>query len=204
MSRLRRTGRPSQPAAAPDQHANLHRGLVWQVPAQFNIAQACCSRWAQSTPRQVAIRWQHEDGRRATLTYSQLQRQANRLAHALRRLGVQRGDRVAIVMPQRLETAIAHIAVYQLGAVAMPLAMLFGPDALAYRLQDSSATVAIVDESAIHNLLAARADCPGLLSVLAVGGAAGQGDLDWDAALAGQPITFDAVSTLAGPVVPLV
>ena len=186
-----------RPPAAPDQHAHLHQGLAWQVPERFNIAQVCCSRWAASTPRQVAIRWQHEDGRRATLTYGQLQCQANRLAHALRRLGVQRGDRVAIVMPQRLETAIAHIAVYQLGAVAMPLAMLFGPDALAYRLQDSGAQLAIVDESAIHNLLAARADCPGLRSVVAVGGAAGQGDLDWDAALAGQPTGFDAVSTLA-------
>ena len=189
--------RPSPTLAAADQHAALHQGLAWQVPAQFNIAQACCGRWAGSTPRQVAIRWQHEDGRRATLTYSQLQRQANRLAHALRGLGVQAGDRVAIVMPQRLETAIAHIAVYQLGAVAMPLAMLFGPDALAYRLQDSAAAVAIVDESAIHNLLVARADCPGLRSVLAVGGAAGQGDLDWDTALAGQPTRFAAVSTLA-------
>ena len=61
------------------------------------------------------------------------------LSHALRRLGVQRGDRVAIVMPQRFETAVAHMAVYQLGAVAMPLSMLFGPDALEYRLNDSEA-----------------------------------------------------------------
>jgi acetyl-CoA synthetase len=62
------------------------------------------------------------------------------------RLGVRRGDRVAIVMPQRPETAVAHMAVYQLGAVAMPLSMLFGPEALAYRLQDSQAALAVVDE----------------------------------------------------------
>ena len=60
-------------------------------------------------------------------------------------LGVARGDRVAIVLPQRPETAIAHIACYQIGAVAMPLSMLFGPEALEYRLQDSEAVVAIVD-----------------------------------------------------------
>ena len=53
----------------------------------------------------------------------------------------QRGDRVAIVMPQRFETAVANMAVYQLGAVAMPLSMLFGPDALQYRLHDSQARV---------------------------------------------------------------
>jgi acetyl-CoA synthetase len=113
-----------------------------------------------------------------------LQADADRLSHALRRLGVQRGSVVAIVMPQRPETAVAHIAIYQLGAVAMPLSMLFGPDALAYRLQDSGAVVAVADESSIHNLMAARPACPALRTVLAVGGAAGQGDEDWLPALA--------------------
>ena len=180
-----------------DRHAALHQGFAWQVPERFNIAQVCCARWAIQTPRAVAIRWLHEDGRSASLRYRQLQQQANRLAHALRQWGVQRGDRVAVVMPQRLETAVAHMAIYQLGAVAMPLAMLFGPDALAYRLQDSAARLAIADESAMANLLAARADCPALQTVIAVGEAAGQGDLDWAAALAGQSTRFDSVDTAA-------
>jgi acetyl-CoA synthetase len=194
-SRTRRS--PRLTAGAADRHAALHQGFVWQVPPRFNIAQACCGRWARETPRAIAIRWLHEDGRHATLSYGALQRRANRLSSALRRLGVQRGDRVAIVMPQRLETAIAHIAVYQLGAVAMPLAMLFGPDALAYRLQHSEAGLAIVDESAIANLRAARADCPGLRCVIAVGEAAGQGDLDWTAALAAEGEVFAPVDTAA-------
>jgi len=57
-----------------------------------------------------------------------LQADANRLSNALLALGVKRGDRVAIVLPQRAETAVAHLAIYQLGAVAMPLSMLFGPE----------------------------------------------------------------------------
>ena len=182
MQKNRAVAAPTE-APATDRHAVLHQGFVWSVPEKFNIAQACCGRWARRTPRAIAIRWQHEDGRRATLTYGALQRQAELMAQALRRLGVRRGDRVAIVMPQRLETAIAHMAVYQLGAVAMPLAMLFGPEALAYRLQDSGACLAIADESAMANVLAARVDCPDLCTVVAVGGAAGQGDVDWDAAL---------------------
>ena len=187
--------------AADDRHVLLHQGFAWQVPERFNIAQVCCARWARQTPRATAVRWLHEDGRSARLSYAGLQQQADRLSRALRRLGVRRGDRVALVMPQRLETAIAHIAVYQLGAVAMPLAMLFGPDALAYRLQDSGASLAIVDESAIANLLAARPDCPALATVIAVGDAAGQGDLDWAEALAPQPgkatARFMAVDTAA-------
>jgi acetyl-CoA synthetase len=194
--------RPVQPlplaaGAACDSYPALHAGFVWQVPEHFNIAEVCCARWSRQTPRAVAIRAQADSGQLSTLSYRGLQRQANRLSQALRRLGVQRGDRVAIVMPQRFETAIAHMAVYQLGAVAMPLAMLFGPDALAYRLQDSGAALAIADDSAIANLLIARADCPALRTVIAVGAAAGQGDLDWDGALAAERDSFTPVSTLA-------
>jgi acetyl-CoA synthetase len=185
----------SRGRSAGDHHAVLHGGFRWQVPAQFNIAEACCGRWSRQTPEAVAIRWQNERGDRATLTYRELQRQANRLAHALTRLGVARGERVAIVMPQRFETAIAHMAVAQLGAVAMPLSMLFGPEALAYRLQHSEAGVALVDESAIAAMRAARAEAPGLRCLVAVGEAAGQGDLDWAAALANEPDHHEPVRT---------
>jgi acyl-coenzyme A synthetase/AMP-(fatty) acid ligase len=76
----------------------------------------------------IAVYTEHEDGRRASHTYAHIQAEANRLSRALREIGVRRGDRVAIVMPQRIETVIAGMAVYQLGAIAMPLSMLFGPE----------------------------------------------------------------------------
>ena len=193
--------RPADPDSdrQADHYASLHAGFRWQVPARFNIAQACCGRWAAAaaTADRVAVAWEHDDGRRGTLSYAQLQAQANRLAAALRRLGVQRGDRVAVVMPQRPETAVAHIALYQLGAVAMPLSMLFGPEALLYRLQDSAARAAIADESAIASLLQVRADCPALQTVLAVGAAAGQGDVDWAPVLAAEQPVFVRVETAA-------
>ncbi len=175
-------------STASDAHELLHSTFRWRVPARLNIAELCCTRWARgATAQRPAILWEHEDGRQGRLSYAQLQRQACRLSHALRERGVQRGDRVAVVMPQRPETAIAHMALYQLGAVAMPLSMLFGPEALAYRLQDSEAVLAIADETAIANLRAVRAECPALRQVLAVGGAAGQGDADWVDALAAAP-----------------
>jgi acetyl-CoA synthetase len=197
---------PADPTAAPqhlDAHAALHAGFRWRVPSHFNMATACCTHWAQdaSTAGRVAIAWQHEDGRAGTLTFAQLQDQSNRLSQALRRLGVQRGDRVAVVMPQRPHTAVAHMALYQLGAVAVPLSMLFGPEALLYRLQDSGAVLAIADETSITNLLAVRADCPKLRTVLAAGDAQGLGDVNWDAALAHEvsnsAASFDAVNTHA-------
>ena len=183
--------------AITDAHAELHAQFRWQVPAHFNIAEACCARWARERPEAVAIRAEREDGRLTLHRYGELQAQANRLSNTLRRLKVRPGDRVAVVMPQRFETAVAHMALYQLGAVAMPLSMLFGPEALQYRLQDSEAAVAIVDESAIANLLSVRAECPALKTVLAVGGAEGRGDFDWQAALAREAATFTARRTQA-------
>jgi acetyl-CoA synthetase len=184
-------------ASSTDRYDAIYREFRWLVPAQFNIAEQCSARWARQTPAAVAVRYEHDDGSSAQFTYADLQQSANRLAHALRRLGVARGDRVAIVMPQRFETAVANMAVFQLGAIAMPLSMLFGPDALQYRLQNSEACAAIVDESAIANLLAARAECPRLHSVIAVGDAQGQGDLDWSAALLRESADFSAVATRA-------
>ena len=169
-----------------DDWADLHGSFRWAVPDRFNIADVCCTRWAQRTPDAIAIRYEQADGARLDFSYRQLDREADRLAAALRKLGVARGDRVALVLPQRFETAVAHIAIYRLGAVAMPLSMLFGPDALEYRLNDSEARLAIVDESGIANVREARALCPTLATVIAVGAAAGQGDIDWTQALDGE------------------
>lgn len=178
-------------------HEKLHGSFHWKVPQRFNIADVCCGRWAREMPESIAVYGEHENGMTAQYSYGALQAQANHLSHALQRLGIARGDRVAIVMPQRVETAIAHIAIYQLGAVAMPLSMLFGPDALAYRLQHSEARLAIVDESAVANLIAARAECPALQTVVAVGGAQGQGDVDWVPLLARENANFVALATHA-------
>ncbi|MBE7365997.1 acyl-CoA synthetase [Ramlibacter pallidus] len=181
-----------------DNWAALHAGFGWQVPERFNIAQACCTRWAQAADagRRVAIR-AHGDPQRPTLTFAELQREANAMSNLLVGLGVHRGDRVAIVMPQRFETAIAYMAVFQLGAVAMPLSMLFGPEALEYRLQDSEAVVAICDESSIAHVAQVRAQCPTLRTVVGVGGAAAQADLGWEAQRGTLAAGFTAASTHA-------
>ena len=178
-----------------DNYAAMHRGFGWQVPRRFNIAQACCTRWARKADatQRVAIRAHGADG--ATLTFAQLHREANAMSNLLVQLGVQRGDRVAIVMPQRFETAIAYMAVFQLGAVAMPLSMLFGPEALEYRLQDSEAVVAICDDSSIANIVQVRPQCPSLRKVVGVGAAAHRADLSWEAQRAKLAPSFTPVDT---------
>ena len=183
-----------------DHYAALHQGFGWQVPAQFNIAEVCCGRWAAraDAARRTAIR-EHRAGQGLgqAWSYAQLQQAANRLSRVLQAQGVRRGERVAIVMPQRFETAVAYMAVLQMGAVAMPLSMLFGPEALAFRIQDSQAAVLIADEAAMAAVRQARAECPGLRCVIGVGAAAAQADLDYAQATAAQGDTFTPVATRA-------
>ncbi|HZH06883.1 MAG TPA: AMP-binding protein, partial [Lautropia sp.] len=100
---------PPPPAAssaahgdAADHYARMHAGFGWSVPEFFNIAQVCCMRWAEApgANERVAIRAHGAKAGAETLSYAALQEGANRLCHVLRGLGVERGDRVAIVMPQ--------------------------------------------------------------------------------------------------------
>ena len=101
----------------------------------FNIAHACCRRWAGDRAR-LALHWEDESGETAAFTFWDLEQRARRLANALAALGVARGDRVALILPQRPETVIAYSRCYQMGAIAVPLSFLFGPDALEYRLAE--------------------------------------------------------------------
>ena len=186
-----------------DPYELVHQNFNWQVDEYFNITEVCCSRWARAdaakdnATKTIAIKDHKSTGPATFYTYFELKKAADALSHVLAELGVQRGDRVAIVMPQRFETAVAYMAVFQMGAVAMPLSMLFGPEALAYRLQDSEAVVALCDESSLANMQTVRSQCPALRCVIAAGLAQGQGDIDFDSALAQQQKTFTAVKTKA-------
>jgi acetyl-CoA synthetase len=184
-----------------DNYAELHQNFAWQVPEYFNMAEVCCNRWARASgdssnaTKKVAV-CAHQPGASATFyTYFELKKAADALSHVLAGLGVQRGDRVAIVMPQRFETAVAYMAVFQMGAVAMPLSMLFGPEALEYRLQDSAAVVAIADDSSMASVQQVRASCPALRTVVAVGDA--RADVPYEAAMAQHHSAFTAVKTKA-------
>ena len=151
-----------------DFYAAMQHNFGWLVPTNFNMAQVCSQRWARQADanQRTAIIEHHLQGEHRTYSYAQLQQAADALSLRLQALGVQRGDRVAIVLPQRFETAVAYIAVMQMGAVAMPLSLLFGPDALSYRLNDSEAVVALVDGASIEQVLQVQGECVALREVV--------------------------------------
>ena len=181
----------------PEAYTALHEAFRWQVPVHFNMAQVCSQRWAQApdAATRIAITHYGVDGHLMAhtrdFTYAALQTAANQLSHVLALQGVGQGSVVAIVMPQCFETAVAYMAVLQMGAVAMPLSLLFGADALQFRLQDSEAVFALCDATAMAAMSAVRASCSQLRGVMEVASP------HYAQALAQAPKQFIPVNTLA-------
>ena len=147
-----------------DNHATMLAQFRWQVPASFNIAEVCVRRWASHahTAQRTAVITHRLDAPALTHSFAEIQAAADALSHVLAARGVKAGDRVAVVLAQRFETAVAYMAVLQMGAVAMPLSQLFGPEALLYRLQDSGAVVAVVDAVSSSVVAGLKKECPAL------------------------------------------
>ena len=179
-----------------DRYREICAAHRWELPHEFNIAHACCARWASDRSR-FALYWEDESGATAAYSFWDLQQRANRVSNALRAWGVRAGDKIALILPQRPETVVAHIAVYQLGAIAVPLSFLFGPDALLYRLVNSEAKVAFVDPQSHENFAAIRDQCPGVAHVVGVAGARDAWITPYETMLEKASCRFDPVATRA-------
>ena len=137
----------------------------WDVPGRYNMANDVCDRHAADGDKLALIYIGGPDGERR-YTFRDIQRRANKLANFLTALGIVKGDRVAILLPQCPETAITHVAAYKMGAVALPLFVLFGEDALEYRLTNSEATAIVTDTVNLPKVLAVRDRLPALKHVI--------------------------------------
>ena len=107
------------------------------------------------------------------MTYGELERRSDAVAHSLRERGIESGDRVALLLPQGFDVVVAHMAIYKLGAIAVPLALLFGEDALRHRLTAAGATAIFVNPMGLGKLAALRAELAALALVILCGGEAG-------------------------------
>src|SRR3954468_16277325 len=151
----------------------LYREFRWPKLARYNIGVDVCDKWADADPSRLAILNIRADGKAEDITFGWLRDTSNRLANTLVAHGVARGDRVAMLLPQTPEAAAGHIAVYKLGAVAVPLAILFGIDALTYRLQNAGVKAVITNAQGLAKLNEIRGELPGLSLVLSIDGPGG-------------------------------
>ena len=172
----------------------LHAAFRWDIPERYNIGVAVCDVWALREPNRLALLNVQESGSLEPVTYGDLRAQSNRLANLLVASGIEPGERVGILLPQSQETAESHIAIYKMGGIALPLAILFGIDALLYRLEDAGVTALITNASGLAKLRAAPNGVPNFKLLLSVDGPEGAA-LGYREALTAQPATFKPVDT---------
>ena len=148
-------------------YEELYRNFRWDIPDRYNVGVDVCDKWAGDPDRLALIYLDHQ-GQEQRFTFLQLKRLSNRLAHALKAHGIERGDRVGILLPQCPETLISHIAVYKLGAVALPLLVLFGSLAVEYRLENSEARAVVTDMANLPKILEIKSRLPHLSLIMVV------------------------------------
>ncbi len=130
-------------------YQEIYQGFRWRVPRNFNIGTACTD--AQPPDRLALI--DVSDGERR-YSFGELTELTNRMANALIGLGLETGDRIAVVLPQIAATAVAHVGAYKAGMISVPLSTLFGADALRYRLADSGARLVVTDREGAERIAA--------------------------------------------------
>lgn len=172
----------------------MRRDFTWQIPLHFNMAIACCDSWALTEPDRVALTDVTADGDQ-DWTYGAIKDASDRLASVFAAKGLQRGDRVAVLLPQSAEVPIVHFAAQKLGAVVLPLFTLFGEDALLYRLGDSGAKMAVAEADSLMKLLKIAPQLPDLKVIFSTGDLPGALPL-WPAIHAASPLSAP-VATLA-------
>ena len=173
----------------------LYASFRWQVPARYNIGVDVCDRWAAHDARKLALLHVHADGRVDEVSFGALRQASNRVANALAAHGLSRGDRVAILLPQCPEVAATHVAIYKLGAVALPLATLFGVEALGHRLKDSGAKALVTNAGGAAKVATIRAELPALETVFSVDGPSEGGALGFHETLARASDAFAPIET---------
>ena len=149
----------------------------WNVPERYNIAADVCDKHPRDKPAMI---WESFDGATRELDWGELQDLANQAAHTLAARGVERGDRVAVVLPPTPETAAVFFGVWKLGAILLSMSVLYGDDAIAHRLGDAEAKLVVTDATNAPRF----ANAPQVLL------------LDGDT-LAGAPTDFVGVDTAA-------
>ncbi|CDZ41952.1 AMP-binding protein [Neorhizobium galegae] len=178
-------------------YLDLFRDFAWEIPERFNMGEVVSDAWAKEFPERICLQHFSPDGDHRALTYGALSQRSASLANAFVALGLKPGDRVALLLPQSFETVIAHVAIYKMGGIALPLALLFGAEALEYRLKASGATAIVTNPFGLSRLADLREKLPELRHVIVTGETpAGEGLLGLDALIAAHPPVFEVVDSV--------
>jgi acetyl-CoA synthetase len=172
----------------------IYENFRWNIPEKLNIGVEISDKWAGDRSR-IALIHIDRHSQVQKLSYWELAKLSNRFANALCGLGVERGDRIAVFLPNTPETLIAHIATYKTGAILVPLLALFGPMAIEHRLRSSGARILVTDRDHLPKVLEIRDNLPALEAVIVLDADASPETLDFQTVLDSGSDHFNAAQT---------
>ncbi len=180
-------------------YEDVYDSFEWQVPTHYNIAYDVCDRHAQNQPDTLALVVDRADGDIRQYTFRDIQNHANRLANWFVRQGLKHGDRVSILLAQNPEAPITHVACWKAGLVSAQMSILFGPDAIEYRLRDLGSRVVVTDMDHLATVRASAENAPDLERILVIDGTAADAQ-DFRDAIEQESPAFENVQTKADDV----
>src|SRR5215217_4804671 len=149
----------------------------WDVPVRYNIARDVCDK---HDPGRLAMVWEDWRGNERRVSFGELQDLSNRFANVLEAHGIERGDRVATLLPSLPETAAVFLGTYRHGAILLSMSVLYGDSGIEHRLRDSGAKALVTDSKNRHRIPEGLAE---VIFVMDTGeGERASGDVDFAAA----------------------
>jgi len=181
-----------------DTYEEVYGSLEWQVPERYNMGVDVCDKHAAATPDKKALIVAELDGDAIEYSFAALRGLSNQLANLFIAKGLQRNDRIGILLSQSVEAAISHIAAWKMAAISIPLFTLFGEEALEFRLRDSGAKMLVTDVDHLHKIESIRERLPDLETVLVVdAGRDGTGMVNFWSAMEKASADFEPIGTLS-------
>ena len=175
-----------------DSYDAICNAFRWHIPSKYNMVQDVCDKHPNHATALIYVK---QNGVEIRTSFGELKKISAQFANVLSAQGIQRENRVGILLPQCLETAVTHLSAYRLGAVALPLFTLFGEEALEYRLKDSGAKALITNQRNLSKIEAIKDQLPDLHTIILIDGKGGTLNF-WDA-ISNAKASFETVQTAA-------
>ncbi|MFL2803042.1 MAG: AMP-binding protein [Paracoccaceae bacterium] len=151
-------------------YKELYNKFKWDIPNYYNIGHDICEKWSKKTPKNPAIIDLLPSGKINTTNFEELNIYSNKVANYLKKFGLNKSDRVGILLPQSLECIVSHISVFKIGGISVPLFLLFGPVSLEHRIFDAQIKTVITDERGAKKLRSMRNDIQKELVIFTIEG----------------------------------
>src|SRR5919112_5323862 len=130
-------------------YQEMRDGHEWNVPERYNIAQDVCDKHPRD---KLAMIWEDWQGNERRVEWGELQDLSNKFANVLEANGIERGDRVATLLPSLPETAAVFLGTYKRGAILLSMSVLYGDEGIQHRLSDSGARALVTDAENRHRI----------------------------------------------------